>query len=259
MYIILDKKSNIDGFFELVALKSSNLINQNYLKMKRIKSNCADDEHELSSSKELRLDNEAISHLTHELNQPLMVISTYAGGCIRRLEKREPKNRQIISVMRKITQYAEILGNKIHHMKNFIRQTESKYEITDIHDLITEVIALLSHQIQYYQVEVYFQFQKDISKLKMKKIRIKQLLLILMQNSIQTMKKNKTKFPKLEIQTNSIDRDTIQICIKDVSSKTSRFKLGLSACRRIVKAHGGMFCTQLSKTGRCFRFTLQNQ
>lgn len=58
-----------------------------------------------------------LSLLSHNLSQPLMVMSAYVNGCIRRLEENVFDKSQIIDAMKIVSQHIDHAGKLIHRHK----------------------------------------------------------------------------------------------------------------------------------------------
>ncbi len=70
-----------------------------------------------SSSGQLKKD---ISSLLHEVCQPLMVINAYVSACLHLLENHSEINNQLLSAINKINEHANLAGEKIHEIRNYI-------------------------------------------------------------------------------------------------------------------------------------------
>ncbi len=66
-----------------------------------------------------------ISMLLHEASQPLMVINAYVSACLHLLQNNTDSNPQLLAAINKINDHANLAGEKIHEMRNFIENNLS--------------------------------------------------------------------------------------------------------------------------------------
>jgi phosphoglycerate-specific signal transduction histidine kinase len=60
--------------------------------------------------------------LVHDLNQPLLAINAYLGGCLHRLAQEPLQNDDMIHAMKAAMVQVEVLGERIHQLSSFTSQ-----------------------------------------------------------------------------------------------------------------------------------------
>lgn len=213
--------------------------------------------------------NEVISLLAHELTQPLMIINTYISGCIYRLQENKLNHTQLIDIMNNIKHHATLMGNRIHELKNFLKESHLEYSEEYIHEVINEAILLLSYELQMQGISIHFNFQDNLPKIKMNKNQIKQVLYNLLKITIENAYAG---FNNVTIYTKKINQHSIKVSILDNTPqpepvkrrsiknqhKCEELQLGLAMCRTIIEAHGGKLSFQSTAEGNHYHFTLHS-
>ena len=57
----------------------------------------------------------ALPALLHDLNQSLLIINSYASGCMQHLKKDGLDETQLVVALSAIDRHAKIMGDKIHY------------------------------------------------------------------------------------------------------------------------------------------------
>jgi len=218
--------------------------------------------------------NEIASTLAHELTQPLLIIKTYIAGCIRRIEENVIDKDQLIAAMKSAISQVEIVGNKIHRIKNFIHKGTLQVEKTCINEVIKNTLFILEDELKKMRIHIVFDLDPNLSPVKVDKMQIEQVLLNLINNSLEAMSAAKTPHPELRLQSQKIDSHTLTVSIADngpgidnqvietlftpfFTTKKNGMGIGLRICRNIIEAHGGRINAKAQpKGGSLFQFTL---
>lgn len=217
--------------------------------------------------------NEATS-LAKEINQPLGVISNYVHGCIRRLESGSFETDNILLALKQMSTQLNRATDIIMRMNDLHYKSDSEKQYTCLDIMINEVISLLNYEMNDFPITIKYKKNKNIPKIDMDKLNIQQVILHLARNAIEAMRDARIEEPKLIIQVNQDNVETIEICILDngpgfshenthklfephFTTKPYGMGLGLVVSRTIVESHGGKLFADLNPTyGACFKFTL---
>jgi two-component system, LuxR family, sensor histidine kinase DctS len=231
----------------------------------------------LQASARLATMGEMASMLSHELNQPLAAISSYATGTANMLEAPgQTSMRDVSYALTKISEQAERAGRVIKSVHDFVRRRESKHETISVKSLLDSVMPLVQLQAQKSSVQVTVDVAAHLPNVLVDRVMVEQVLLNLARNGIQAMSNESSLARVLGIQVNqsSADSTRMEFSVTDVgsgiddstaqqlftpffSTKQDGMGLGLSLCRTVVEQHGGAlhFTTNTPK-GTTFVFTL---
>jgi two-component system, LuxR family, sensor histidine kinase DctS len=229
----------------------------------------------LQASARLATMGEMASLLSHELNQPLAAISSYATGTANMLEQPGSVSPQDVShALSRIASQAERAGKVIKSVHDFVRRRESKYEHVSAQALIDTVMPLVQLQARKHSVQVRVGVLKGLPSVNVDRIMVEQVLLNLARNGIQAMENSTPAQRILHISARLRQAQWLEFVVADFgqgiteetakqlftpffSTKLEGMGLGLSLCRTVVEQHGGslVFEPHLPR-GTKFVFTL---
>ncbi len=229
----------------------------------------------LQASARLATMGEMASLLSHELNQPLAAISSYATGTANMLEQPGSASPQDVShALSRIAAQAERAGKVIKSVHDFVRRRESKPERVSAEALLGTVMPLVQLQARKHAVQVQVGSLQDLPAVHVDRIMVEQVLLNLARNGIQAMEATAPSQRILHIRIRLRPSQWLEFSVEDYgqgitdetakqlftpffSTKPDGMGLGLSLCRTVVEQHGGslIFEPNLPR-GTRFVFTL---
>lgn len=230
---------------------------------------------ELAHRDRISLMGEMASTLAHELNQPLTAITTYTQVCIDKLRSNKFSVEEITHLLTQVASFAKHEGDIIHNIKNFIRKGESASQLLDIKQVINETLNFIQCLlVEQPHIQIDLSMHEELPLIVLDKIKIQQVILNLVRNSIEAMQEAKTKTPKIVIHAATVEHKHIVVTVSDNGPGFSEHKLpqlfepyfttkptgtgmGLAICRSFIEAHGGSLTANLTpNNGAQFRFTL---
>jgi two-component system sensor histidine kinase DctS len=224
---------------------------------------------------------EMASLLSHELNQPLAAISSYATGSLNLMREQvtatgEPEPLADIEVaMRRIAEQAERAGKVIKSVHDFVRRRDKQREPVTPQVLVDAVMPLVSLQARKLGVRVDTRLQPQLPPVLVDRTMVEQVVLNLARNAMQAMDEAKVPEPSLVIEVRRAPGPGwLEFVVTDVgpgipaevqqqlftpffTTKSEGMGLGLSLCRTVVEQHGGFLAFEAHRPqGTIFRFTL---
>lgn len=228
---------------------------------------------EIAHLSRLKTLGEMASGMAHELNQPLAAIANYAAACQARLQSGE----SVAPMLQKIEAQAARAGEIIRRMRNMVRKREPHWSAVNLRDLVTECVALLSHELRLSGVDAAVQADDRIPLVSADGVQIEQVLINLLRNAIESTAGNGASAAagkRISIQLRAAEADSVSVSITDsgdglspeaaerifepfFSTKPDGLGLGLSISRSIIEAHGGrLWAAADAAGGATFNFTL---
>lgn len=217
---------------------------------------------------------EMASLLSHELNQPLAAISSYASGSLNMLEdSTSTLGAELRIAMSRIAEQAERAGKVIKSVHNFVRRREGQRELLNPAALLDAVMPLVNLQATKLEVQVIAHVDEDLPAVWCDRTMLEQVLLNLARNAMQAMEAVPGGQRQLSL---AIERAgeavlfSVADCGQGISpevaqqlfqpfftTKLEGMGLGLSLCRTVVEQHGGILeFERREPQGTIFRFSL---
>ena len=224
---------------------------------------------ELMNQEKLAVMGQLTASFAHEIGTPLNAIGGHLQllkddleDALKRSEKEDSEEFSRFSVIEGQLQKIETI------VKNFLQSTAkpvTQTQLSDVNRLVDQSLGILAPRCQSLGVEVRRELDRSIRPLRIVPIELEQVLLNLVNNSLDSLKSKLGKKPGadriLEIQTRSKrqdDHDGVLISVYDTGEGISKIDitkvlkpffttkapgegtgLGLPICRQIVQKYGG--------------------
>ncbi|MBC7444054.1 MAG: PAS domain S-box protein [Polaromonas sp.] len=249
----------------------------------------------LQASARLAMVGEMASLLSHELNQPLAAISSYATGSLNLLQQGlagepgpgEPAlSDDLRLAMRCIAEQAERAGKVIKSVHDFVRRSDRVRESVKPQALLDAIMPLVALQARKLDMRIALELDAACPPVLCDRTMVEQVLLNLARNGMQAMQGSLETGPPpglalervltlrvrpaaagaqgpwvefaVSDQGEGISDDVArQLFTPFFTTKKEGMGLGLSLCRTVIEQHGGFFGYDNAwPQGTIFSFTL---
>ena len=145
---------------------------------------------------------EMVVELTHELNQPLSAISSYAQACKRLLCSDGPDDREeLLASLNQVGEQADRAAEIIRRLRRFVTKAKPLQTAIDLNALIRDVAELTNIDARMAQAEVRFELTDPLPPVVGDRIQLEQVMVNLMRNAFEAMRDCQPEFRRLTIRT----------------------------------------------------------
>ncbi|RYY96509.1 MAG: PAS domain S-box protein [Comamonadaceae bacterium] len=224
---------------------------------------------------------EMASLLSHELNQPLAAIASYATGSMNLLQEEPASVADLRVAISRIAEQADRAGRVIKSVHDFVRRRVQARELVAPRAVVEAILPLVNLQARKLGVRVESRLGPGLPPVLCDRTMVEQVLLNLARNAMQAMDEAGVPQPSLLIQVQPVTSEGstrwLEFSVADVgpgipddvkaqlftpffTTKAEGMGLGLSLCRTVVEQHGGALAFgPNTPRGTIFRFTLPAQ
>lgn len=213
----------------------------------------------LQSHSRLATLGEMASTLSHELNQPLAAITSYAAACENLVAARPSRPEAVAQALRGIRTQAERAGQVIRSVQSFLRRRAVDRDGVDLAALVRGLEPLLRLQATRTGARIDIHIPAGTT-VHADRIMLEQVLLNLTRNGFEAMSETPAIDRVLEVRARAVRNDErgerVEISVADrgrgvppevlpqlfnafFTTKTDGMGLGLSLCRSVIEQHGG--------------------
>lgn len=244
---------------------------------RRIEEVSRQQQERLQATARLATVGEMASLLSHELNQPLAAIASYASGSLNLLDAPDITDHEMLKqALTRIAEQADRAGRTIKSVHDFVRRREQTREVVSATALIDAVLPLVRLQARKSGTRIDVQAPSPPPRVSADRTMVEQVLLNLTRNGIQAMESETTPQDRraLQIAVRVINAQWIEFSVTDAgpgiapdvaqrlftpffTTRSEGMGLGLSLCRTVVEQHGGALDFSTGASGSRFVFTLR--
>jgi two-component system sensor histidine kinase DctS len=223
---------------------------------------------------------EMASLLSHELNQPLAAIASYASGSLNLLAEPDASTPGLMKqALERIAEQAERAGRVIKSVHDFVRRREQLHEATPAEALLEAVLPLARMQARKSGARIELDLPAAPARaprVRCDRTMVEQVLLNLARNGIQAMEAATPVAERvLTLRVRQTHARWVTFSVVDCgpgiapavaaqlftpffTTRAEGMGLGLSLCRTVIEQHGGALDYGPGPQGRGteFRFTL---
>ena len=224
---------------------------------------------------------EMASLLSHELNQPLAAIASYANGSLNLLhgpQNDEGSMADVQMALQRIAEQASRAGRVINSVHDFLRRRDQDREAVAPLALLDAIAPLVSLQARKLGVKVRRELDTDLPDVVCDRTMVEQVLLNLARNGMQAMDHPECRQRVLTMRVgragSNAQQGWLEFSVADhgggidpavaaqlftpfFTTKAEGMGLGLSLCRTVIEQHGGHLDHRPNTpVGTVFCFTL---
>ncbi|WP_455570339.1 trifunctional serine/threonine-protein kinase/ATP-binding protein/sensor histidine kinase [Xanthobacter aminoxidans] len=225
------------------------------------------------ASRMMAMGNYAAS-IAHEINQPLTSIVASADAAMRWLRRAEPDVGEALQGVEQIRASGMRAAGIVKSLRALAKRTAPVLEPIRLEDLTEDVLRLVVKDLQSNGVELVELLAVDRRHVEADPVQLQQVVFNLITNAIHAMESVDPGRRRLTIET-SQDAGMVRLSIADTgcgmsedvlarifepffTTKHAGMGIGLSICRSIIDAHGGVLRARSTVgEGSAFSFSLK--
>jgi len=229
-------------------------------------------EAELAHINRVSMLGELAASIGHEVKQPITAAVTNAKTCLRWLKREPPELEEAREAAGRMVEDALRSAEIINRMRSLYEKSAPQRELTDVNEIIPEIIALLRNEAARFGISIRSHLAADLPQVRGDRVQLQQVLMNLMINSIDALKGIEGK-REIILTSQSESNDHLLISVSDTgvglpvkmdqifdpffTTKPHGTGMGLAISRTIIESHGGrLWATPSTGRGATFHFTL---
>ncbi len=212
--------------------------------------------------------------IAHELNQPLLALTSYSEAVLIMLQAENPPLEKIRKAIESSARQALRAGQSIREMIEFLSLDEVKTETFNLNDEIYNILTLAKTE-QELQFHSEPQLDDNLPPVRANRTHVRKVMLNLLYNSTEAMQEANVPLPSITITVRTqVDGTLALFTIQDngpgfkpedaqrvfdsfFTTKTHGIGMGLSISRALIESNGGqLWIDPQDGPGATFHLTL---
>lgn len=229
---------------------------------------------EMSELHTLHVATQTAAAIAHDLNQPLLAITTYSEAALMLLKAETPDLAKIEKAISGCERQALRAGQSIRELLEFLGMREVYVEVFDLNKEIQNVLnaARMEYEMQF---ETQLHLEKNLPLVHASRTHVKKALFNLLRNGIEAMQDAGVPVPTITVSISiKKDENAAQVTVRDngpgikeevlhrlfkpfFTTKDKGIGMGLAVSRSLIEENGGqLWIDPLDGPGATFHFTL---